>query len=112
MATDHSPVGYTCSKIDEVINVLNEEDPSQQDINHAIDQLESIRKDNSELREWGNEKHEEVEELKSDLEEKDSDIHGLENTIEVQRRQIQELKDEIFGLKDQLEAYQTESQTT
>lgn len=69
MSIDHSPVKNTCPWINKVIAVLRDCECkyNSNDIDDAIDALESVRDANSELREWGNELHHRIEELEEEV---------------------------------------------
>lgn len=102
--SDNSPVGYTCSTIDEVISCINSiEDCSKamledeitdekkielwEDIEYyALDakrSLESIRKDNSDLREWGNNLYYELEEKDYELQEYKKKFEEMEERYDI-----------------------------
>lgn len=102
--SDNSPVGYTCSTIDEVISYINSiEDCSKgmlesditdekkielwEDVEYyALDakrSLESIRKDNSDLREWGNNLYYELEEKDYELQEYKKKFEEMEERYDI-----------------------------
>lgn len=64
MLKDNSPVGYTCKSIDEAIDIIEHVDLNEYDKYLVLDLLEDLRKDNLQLREWGNSLFEENEKLK------------------------------------------------
>ena len=69
---DNAPVGNTCPAIDEVITFIDSITPDNdieiQEIAQVRDLMEDIRSANSQLRDWGNEKHIEAEELETEKE--------------------------------------------
>lgn len=90
MYRDHAPVNATCPKIDKVINKLNRIYNSNEEINASElgeleKAMEEIRRDNAQLRAWGNEQWREVERL-------EVEVSNLENERE-------NLKDELEDLK-------------
>ena len=70
-----APVKHTCPDINDVI------EKSKTFVNDIIYDLEKLRKSNELLREWGNEKEEEVEELKNKIKNLEKEIEILENKI-------------------------------
>ena len=81
MPTDNSPVGYTCGTIDTIISYL-----------------EDIRSDNAELREWGNDLHEQLENMEGERDEALFTIKELEE-------QISDLQDERLELKSEINSH-------
>lgn len=66
------PVGQTCPDINRVrdlIEASGDTQPTQADIQQAVDTLEALRASNSALRAWGTAEAERVDELEKELDE-------------------------------------------
>lgn len=97
---DNAPVGQTCRQIDDVISSLGElyvssEPISKGELNDLEKTMEGIRRDNEQLRNWGNEQYERAEEM-----EKDRDYY--QNEFEKANDEIKYLKSEIKELEKEL----------
>lgn len=97
---DNAPVGHTCSKIDDVISSVKEvylasEEMSQGELRDIEATMEKIRKDNSDLRDWGNQMYNELQEM-----EKDRDYYR--DLAERYESDIKDLKSEIKNLEKEL----------
>ncbi len=102
---DNAPVKETCPLIDSVISfidsmqgMVSSEDEKEFKIEskHALDTLEKIRTANSKLREWGNEKHTEVDKLEDEK-------NDLESKLDRLRDQITDLNKELANTQRELE---------
>ena len=62
---DNSCVPYTCPAIDEAQAIIEHCEMPEYDRYLVLDLLEDLRKDNLQLREWGNSLFEENEKLKN-----------------------------------------------
>lgn len=82
MLMDHTGVSHTCPLID-----------------NAIAALEDVRSANIELRDFGNEKAEEVLELELTISARDSKIDELEYEIRDLKSEIESLNDQITELQ-------------
>lgn len=110
-------VGYTCptinsviSKMESAINELNYlkrcpsehiYDSTEEGISclkDAIEEMEDIRRANSELRDWGNEECEEKNNLKDKLFDLELKCEYLEETADSQNREIEKLENEVYRL--------------
>ena len=96
------PVGHTCPDINEAQNIssnaIDQIDAStgafedlKKYLNKLIDQLELLRKENSELREWGSEMAEKLEEA--------------EDERDQYERERDDLQDKIKDLENELKQY-------
>jgi len=94
MSRDKSPVPHTCPMIDEVISAIDSVDweATYWTKNNLIETMEKIRSANDSLRNWGNEKCDEVAEL-------EDKITDLEKDIKYNDAEIQDLIDEVKSLK-------------
>ena len=114
--SDNAPVGHTCPDINEAQsiadNVIGKIDSSIGEFNDAkkylnslISQLELLRKENSQLRDWGNEYYEKYEDLEKEYkyfeEDKIKEINSLQSQISGLERENIDLYDEIESLKEQ-----------
>ena len=97
---DNAPVSHTCPKIDDVINTLNEiyisEEPiSRGELASIESTMEKIRKDNSALRDWGNEEYERAEENEKDRDYYKDLAEKYENEISDLKQEIRELHENV-----------------
>lgn len=88
---DHAPVRHTCPKID----------GAQSDIDSAInyltelrDELEVLRKENAELREWGNEECRRANDFESDYRAACKEIESLKDDVDYLNKQVRELENQ------------------
>ena len=98
---DNAPVSQTCPKIDDVISSMKElylssEPMSKWEMNQLEKTMESIRKDNSDLRDWGNQMYNELYEM-----EKDRDYY--QKLAERYESEVEDLKIEVNKLENELE---------
>jgi chromosome segregation ATPase len=71
-SNNREPVGQTCPDINRVrdlIEASGDTQPTQADIQQAVDTLEALRASNSALRAWGTAEAERVDELEKELDE-------------------------------------------
>ncbi len=116
------PVGQTCPNIDRVIALINasgDTQPTQADIQEAVQELEALRAANSALRAWGTAEAGRVDELERDLDnlttrclqaERDRDdweVEEIRRTAEVDEAnlKIEELQKEIQQLEKIADSY-------
>ncbi len=97
---DNAPVGHTCSKIDDVISSMKElylssEEMSKGELDSLEKTMEKIRKDNSDLRDWGNQMYNELYEM-----EKDRDYY--QKLAERYESEVEDLKSEVNRLENEL----------
>jgi chromosome segregation ATPase len=112
--SDKAPIGNTCPTIDsivskmeyakgeaEYINKHKDEDPTQEantiisELQDAINDMENIRDDNAELRQWGNDEYERAENLESERDDALRDKENLEYEVDELKEKIAELELEL-----------------
>lgn len=107
---DNAPVGNTCPKIDDVISTIqnltecdiNDENDffnMSKEIQLAVNVMENIRSDNSELREWGNELFREKSDLENTVYDLEQRINESENKNLKYSYEIKELEVKIIDLE-------------
>ena len=111
---DNAPVRNTCPTIDYIIQLMesaiNEANYimkySEGDVyisanevvsclGDAVNDMENIRSDNAELREWGNDLYYEKEYLERDLDDANRKIEMLEDKVRELECEVDELKNEL-----------------
>jgi hypothetical protein len=116
MARDNAPITHTCPAIDAIIGLMKyargeaeyitkypEEDNTAEartiidKLNEAINDMENVRSDNAELRDWGNEEY-----YRADYAEGERDDALREN--ELLQDENEELKAKIKELENELSA--------
>jgi len=114
MARDNAPIGHTCGSIDDIIDNLNnaideakyiinnpEEDSTEEaniiisTINDVINSMESIRSDNTELRQWGNDEYDRAEDAERELEYLKDSMESLQDENSELRSTVEELEGEL-----------------
>lgn len=98
---DNAPVENTCPKIDQVIGFLEKvywdlpDDEKCFECEQIVKVMEKIRKDNSDLRTWGNEEYNSKYEY-------EEEIKNLKADLSVMIDEIKDLKAEIETLEEKL----------
>lgn len=100
MRNDCTGVPHTCPKIDEVISFISNLDINWEEEAHTqqelVDLMEAIRDANGKLRDFGNEK---VDELENELYNKQREVDSLTDEIDYLNDTIGELEDELAEVK-------------
>ncbi len=95
---DYAPVKITCPTIDEVISFIdwcrrkyaNEE--TEKDFKDAEMLMEKIRKDNTELREWGNGEYQRAEDAEWEIIDMNKQYQEVKGDAEYYQQQMKELE--------------------
>jgi len=102
---DESGIENTCPKIDEVISAIdsvNWSEESYWDAKMVKEIMETIRKANSDLREWGNKMCKEKNELEEQVTDLEKEIKSLRSGLDDYKDQTKELENKVEILEDEL----------
>ncbi len=119
MARDNAPIKHTCPTIDNIIGKMEsargeaeyiskhpEEDSTDEartiidELCDAISDMENIRSDNSELRDWGNEEYERADYAEGERDDAIKDKELLQEEIEELKAKIDELENELSAVAE------------
>lgn len=107
MARDYTNISITCPLIDNVVDFIGSIDWTQDELDLeseseiTLDQLETIRKHNSGLREFGNEQHVRADEFENELDDARKKIESLEDIISDMEETQEQLETRIDQLNDE-----------
>lgn len=95
------PVDYTCPIIDAVIEFI--QNTNHDDADAMVDEMETIRSMNSEIRAWGDHQEDIAEEREAELEDAQDDINSLRSTVDELTEEVRDKDELISVLEDRIE---------
>ncbi len=99
MARDNAPVRNTCPQIDEAQGMANKAisamDAATDWLKDLVKACEDLRRENEQLREWGNAEYNRAEEAEGELSDCKGEVEKLEADNDYLNKRIGELENEL-----------------